>query len=63
MIKDADGKWNVAMALPPGHYEYKFVIDGKWSCEPGCDGPHHGYGKCVPNSFGTMNHLIEVSQS
>ena len=38
MIKDAKGNWDVALALPPGRYEFKFVVDGQWCCEPGCDG-------------------------
>jgi hypothetical protein len=49
------------VALPPGRYEFKFVVDGAWCCEPGCEGPHHGCPKCVPNSSGTMNRLIEVT--
>ena len=61
MIKDAEGNWDVAVALPPGRYEFKFVVDGVLCCEPGCDEPHHGCQKCVPNSSGTMNRLIEVA--
>ncbi|MBI2806691.1 MAG: glycoside hydrolase family 13 [Planctomycetes bacterium] len=60
MIKDAEGNWRVAVALPPGRHEFKFVVDGVWCCEPGCEGPFHGCPKCVPNSLGTMNRLIEV---
>jgi 1,4-alpha-glucan branching enzyme len=61
MIKDAEGNWDVAVALRPGRYEFKFVVDGGWCCEPGCEGPHRGCPKCVPNSFGTMNRLVEVT--
>lgn len=61
MAKDAEGNWSVALDLPPGRYEYKFVIDGAWCCEPGCEGPHHGCPKCVPNPLGTMNRVIEVA--
>ena len=25
-----DGIWTVAIPLPPGRYEYAFVIDGQW---------------------------------
>ena len=60
MIKDANGNWDIAVALAPGRHEFKFVVDGVWCCEPGCEGPHHGCPKCVSNSFGTMNRLIEV---
>ncbi|MDP1795890.1 MAG: glycogen-binding domain-containing protein [Planctomycetaceae bacterium] len=61
MIKDVEGHWTVAVVLLTGRYEFKFVVDGAWCCEPGCEGPHHGCPKCVPNSSGTMNRLIEVT--
>ena len=55
-----DGIWTTTLDLEPGHYEYKFVIDGQWCCEPGCDAPYDGCSACVPNSFGTMNRIVEV---
>jgi len=27
---DGDGVWRTSMFLPPGRYEYAFVIDGRW---------------------------------
>lgn len=60
MTRDADGTWAVALDLPPGRYEYKFVVDGAWCCEPGCETAHHGCPKCVANPFGTMNRVVEV---
>jgi 1,4-alpha-glucan branching enzyme len=27
---DGDGIWRVSISLPPGRYEYAFVIDGRW---------------------------------
>jgi len=52
-------EWSTRLNLPPGRYEYKFVVDGVWCCEPGCKEtalcPH-----CVSNAFGTMNRVIEV---
>ena len=27
---DGDGVWMTSMFLPPGRYEYAFVIDGRW---------------------------------
>ena len=51
-----NGKWTVTLPLPPGRYEYKFVVDGQWCCEhESQDCP-----KCVPNEFGTMNRGLEV---
>jgi hypothetical protein len=61
MNKDAKGNWVVAVPLSPGRYEFKFVVDGVWCCEPDCEGPYDGCAKRVPNSFGTMNRQIEVT--
>ena len=60
MKKGAKGKWSKTVKLAPGRYEFKFVVDGQWCCEPGCDGPHEGCSACVANAFGTMNRVIEV---
>ena len=56
----ADGTWAATLNLPPGRYEYKFVVDGEWCCEPGCDLAYNDCPKCVANPFGTMNRVIEV---
>lgn len=61
LTRRADGTWAVTLDLPPGRYEYKFVVDGQWCCEPGCDGTYRDCPKCVPNAFGTMNRFVEVS--
>lgn len=61
MKKDVAGNWDVAIALVPGRYEFKFVIDGAMCCEPGCDEAHKGCSKCVTNAAGTMNRVIEVA--
>ena len=61
MFKDTEGNWEVAVPLRPGRYEFKFAVDGVLCCEPGCEGSNHGCAKCVPNSSGTMNRLIEVT--
>lgn len=60
LTKGADGNWAVSVDLPPGRHEFKFVVDGEWCCEPGCDGTNNECPKCVPNSFGTMNRFIDV---
>ncbi len=31
---DDDGLWAVTLELPPGEYEYKFVVDGTWMEDP-----------------------------
>ena len=54
------GKWTAKVSLPPGCHEYKFIVDGGWCCEPGCEGPQAGCTDCVANEFGTMNRMIEA---
>ncbi len=53
------GEWTTELDLPPGLHEFKFVVDGAWCCEPGCHEDNQ-CPKCVPNSFGTMNRVVEV---
>jgi hypothetical protein len=59
MKRDSKGDWTASLPLPSGRYEYKFVIDGDWCCEPGCT-RRELCSKCVPNKFGTMNRVLEV---
>ena len=72
MERAPDGVWQIALDLAPGQYEYKFVVDGRWCCEPGredaagcpnCirDEREIQCANCVPNGFGTMNRVLEVS--
>lgn len=60
LTKGEDGHWVVSVSLKPGHYEFKFVADGQWYCEAGCDGTNRECPKCVPNEFGTMNRFIDI---
>ena len=48
------GIWQKIMMLPPGEYEYKFVVDGQWRTDP--NNPN----RC-PNRFGTYNNILRVS--
>jgi hypothetical protein len=41
------------LALPPGLYQYKFVVDGQWLPDPNA----HAF---APNGFGTVNSVIEI---
>ena len=34
MKKDSLGVWHFTIYLPPGRYEYKFVVDGEWIADP-----------------------------
>lgn len=58
--RTGDGHWVLMLDLPPGRYEYKFVIDGQWCCEQGCDEAYHDCPGCVANQFGTMNRVLVV---
>lgn len=62
LTRRADGSWAVTLDLPPGRYEYRFVVDEQWCCEPGGDEPGPGCPNCVPNPFGTMNRVVEVPE-
>jgi 1,4-alpha-glucan branching enzyme len=55
-----DGNWRTDVALRPGRYEYKFVVDGTWCCRPGCHDLGQECVDCVRNDFDTMNRVIEV---
>jgi 1,4-alpha-glucan branching enzyme len=43
--KSADGIWRTTIPLASGMHHYRFLVDGKWSDDPGC--PLH-----VPNPYG-----------
>lgn len=60
LVRDDDGTWRASLDLAPGRYEYKFIIDGQWCCEPGDDSTFDGRGGCVCNEYGTMNRVLEV---
>ena len=48
-----DGKWEKRIALKPGDYKYKFIIDGEWHPDP--VNP-----KTVPNNFGGVDSLLNI---
>jgi 1,4-alpha-glucan branching enzyme len=48
MKKDESGKWMKTVIIPPGRYEYKFLVDGNWLEDPlnnvfciNCHGTHN----------------------
>jgi 1,4-alpha-glucan branching enzyme len=54
MIGSADnGLWEKRLTLPPGRYEYKFVVDGNWRHDPDAR-------ENVSNIFGSLNSVVEV---
>jgi len=50
----ADGTWQTAIALPPGRYAYRFIVDGQWQDDPDCS-------QWEVNPFGSTNAVIEVA--
>ena len=66
MKKDKNGVWNASLKLTPGRYEFKFIVDGRWCCDPGCcdmPGVHCPSSQCVQNAFGSMNRVLEVAEA
>lgn len=54
MKKDKSGVWKKAKKLPPGTYQYKFIVDGVWLLDPlGTD--------TVSNEHGTANNVVHVT--
>ena len=54
MIRRMDGRlWEKRLLLPPGRYEYKFIVDGVWMHNPDA-------GENVRNAFGSLNSVVEV---
>lgn len=56
MIPVSEGKWAKELALPPGRYEYRFVVDGQWLDDPAAK-------ETVPNPFGGFNAVLVVINS
>ena len=61
MHRDDGDEWQVAVALSSGTYEYKFIVDGEWCCEPGVADEDYAAKDAVQNAFGTKNRVIEVN--
>jgi 5'-AMP-activated protein kinase regulatory beta subunit len=53
MKKDDNGKWTKAVLLPPGQYEYKFMVDGQWKEDPQND-------RICSNKFGSYNNVVNL---
>jgi 1,4-alpha-glucan branching enzyme len=54
MIGNPDaGLWEKRLVLPPGRYEYKFVVDGNWTHDPDAR-------ENVSNLYGSLNSVVEV---
>jgi 1,4-alpha-glucan branching enzyme len=54
MIPVGEGRWVKELALPPGVYEYRLVVDGQWMPDPRAS-------ETAPNPFGEMNSVSKVN--
>ncbi len=54
MVPLGNGRWVKLLALPPGAYEYRLVVDGEWIRDP-------GESETAPNPFGEMNSVLNVN--
>lgn len=50
--KGADG-FSLSLVLPPGTYQYKFIVDGEWIIDPDNN-------QWALSPIGTMNSVVEV---
>ncbi len=47
------GQFKLAMHVPKGAHEYKFVVNGIWTADPKCT-------NSAPNAYGSMNSMLKV---
>jgi 1,4-alpha-glucan branching enzyme len=55
MKLDEDGSWKGSLIIPPGRYEFKLLVDGKWR-----EGTKEE--QTVSNCFGTLNNVLIVPE-
>jgi len=55
MKSDENGLWNQSVVIPPGNYEYKFLVDGQWEEDPQND-------QACLNCFGTYNSVFNLTE-
>lgn len=53
MKSNGNRMWNKSVMIPPGRYEYKFLVDGQWEEDP------QNEQTCL-NCFGTQNNLLNL---
>ncbi len=52
-MKPRSRTFAATLSLPPGTYQYKFLVDGEWVEDPKAES--------VANSFGTRNSVITIA--
>lgn len=53
MTRSSEVRWAKELSLPPGRYEYRFLVDGRWKEDPKA----RDY---APNPFGGFNSVLRV---
>ena len=53
MKRHSDGHWETTVALAPGRYQYKLIVDGEWIADPAAQ-------KNLPNEHCSLNSVVEV---
>lgn len=51
--RDRSGNWKTWMSLPPGKYEYRFIVNGEWLEDPDCE-------ERRTNEFGAFNSVVSL---
>lgn len=50
------GVFELCMAMRPGRYRYRLVVDGRWTADPFND-------QSEPNEFNELNSIVEVEET
>lgn len=53
LLRDALGDWSVEIALPPGEYHYRLMVDGTWRDDPSAQ-------QTAMNPFGGFDAVLTV---
>ena len=51
-----NGRWKKTIMVPPGQYEYLFLVDGQWGNDPAND-------QICANCFGSTNTVLKIKKS
>jgi 1,4-alpha-glucan branching enzyme len=54
LVKKQGGTWSTTVALKPGKYQYRLLVDGQWQNDPGCP-------DMEANEFGSANCILSVA--
>lgn len=52
LSRDLNGEWSIDLDLPPGRYEYQFLIDKLWAYKESVPN--------IPDGFGGRNNILIV---